>query len=79
MGVFRIMKPNPVIPEECSADPNDSVGSANIFQKILGYIYVMAAFKLTYFFNQRNNILLIIIELFNLAIYLFLMAVRLSD
>jgi len=78
-GVFRIMKPSPVVPEEFSADPNDSVGFATIFQQIRGYISVMAAFKVTYFLNQRNNVLLTIIEHFNLAIYLFRMPVSISN
>lgn len=78
-GVFRIMKPFPVVPEECFADPNDSVGSATIFQQIRGYISAMAAFKLTYFFNKWNNVLLKIIERFNLAIYIFRMPVIISN
>jgi len=65
--------------EECSAIAKDSVGSATIFQQIHGYISVMVAFKFTYFFNQRNNVLLKIIELFNLAICLFRMTVRISN
>jgi hypothetical protein len=63
------MKPFPVVPEECFAD---SVGSATIFQQIRGYfcISLMAAFKLTYFYSERNNVFLKIFGHFNLAMFI---------
>ena len=49
-----------VVPKVCFADPK---GSATSSQGTSGYISVMGTFQFTYFFNQRNNVLLIIIEI----------------
>jgi hypothetical protein len=58
-----------LVPIVCSADPK---GSATSSQVIRGYISVMATLKVTYFCNQKNNVLLkIILELLYLALCLF--------